>query len=108
MIDNEERGMIKWLPFASVVNPNELVNNIMKEKNKISKPILSEDELKEIENSILTSFECKNTIEIYYYKNGYIYKEEGIIKQIDIQKKLILLSNNIKITFNTIIKTNIN
>lgn len=94
-----ERGMIKWAAFASVIDPNFLVTKICDEKGKNEKPILSEDDYFEIESNVLSSFECKNTIEIHYYKNGYIYKE------IDKFNKTIILNNKKTIKFNCIIKT---
>ena len=37
-----DRGMIKWMPFNSVVSSKEIINSILKDKSKISMPILSE------------------------------------------------------------------
>lgn len=39
-----DRGMIKWMPFNSVVSSKEIINSILKNKSKISMPILSEEQ----------------------------------------------------------------
>ena len=39
-----DRGMIKWMPFNSVVSSKEIINSILKDKSKISMPILSEEQ----------------------------------------------------------------
>ena len=36
-----DRGMIKWMPFNSVVSSKEIINSILKNKSKISMPIWS-------------------------------------------------------------------
>ena len=68
----EERGMIKWAPFSSVVNADILINEIENEKSKIPKPIIEEDKYYEIENDILYSLNNNEYISIEYFKNGKI------------------------------------
>ena len=46
---NKDRGMIKWMPFNSLINSNEIVKSLIHEKSKITKPIISEEESKNIE-----------------------------------------------------------
>ena len=41
---NKDRGMIKWMPFNSVVSNKEILYSLIKEKEKITKPHISEDE----------------------------------------------------------------
>lgn len=41
---NKDRGMIKWMPFNSLMNGRTVVNNLINEKSKVKMPILSEDE----------------------------------------------------------------
>ena len=73
---NKDRGMIKWIPFNSVVSNKEVLMSIMKEKAKVN---------------------------ITYYKNGYTYEYNGTIKKIDSSNKLIYLTN-CRLLFNQIIK----
>lgn len=102
-MQDEDRGMIKWAPFASVVDPNYLVNNICEKKNKIEKPIFTEEILNEFEELIKYSLETKEIINIEYYKNGKIYKIKESVIKIDALSKNIYLTNNIKLHFNNIV-----
>lgn len=102
-----DRKMIKWLPFNSVISSKEVLSSILKEKQKISKPSLSEDEKMQIESTLIDAFYLEEEVIITYYKNGYTYKYKGIIKKIDSLNKLIYLTN-FNIFFNQIIKVVIN
>ena len=99
---NKDRGMIKWMPFNSVINTKEVLSSILKEKARKRKPIISDDEIKQLEKSIIDAFYMQTTISITYYKGGYTYKYTGKIKKIDSINKLIYL-NNLKLLFNQII-----
>lgn len=99
---NKDRGMIKWMPFNSVVSTKEVLSSILKEKEKRKKPIMSDDEIKQLEKSIIDAFYMQTTINITYYKGGYTYKYVGKIKKIDSSNKLIYLSN-LRLLFNQII-----
>ena len=100
---NKDRGMIKWMPFNSVVSNKEVLYSIMREKEKINKPIMSDDEKYGIEQAIIDAFYMQNKVNIIYYKNGYTYEYNGTIKKIDSSNKLIYLTN-FCILFNQIIK----
>lgn len=97
-----DRGMIKWQPFDSVISGKLIVDSINQEKKKINKPILSEEEILNIENKIIDAFYCKYEITINYYTNGYVKSIKGKIKKIDHVTKMIYL-NNITLLFNQII-----
>lgn len=100
---NKDRGMIKWMPFNSVVSNKEVLVSIMKEKAKVNKPIMSDDEKSIIEEAIIDAFYMQNKVNITYYKNGYTYEYNGTIKKIDSSNKLIYLTN-CRLLFNQIIK----
>lgn len=99
---NKDRGMIKWLPFNSLVSNKEVIYSLVHEKEKQTKPVLSSDEITKIENKIIDAYYMKTMVIITYFKGGYIYKEKGIIKKIDIVSKFVYL-NNLKLLFNQII-----
>lgn len=98
----EDRGMIKWQPFNSLINGNEVINSILKEKEKIKKPIISEEEKNEIEAKIIDAYFTQIIVNITYFKNGNLTKVEGRIKKIDQVYKLVYL-NELKLLFNQII-----
>lgn len=98
---NKDRGMIKWIPFNSLVSNKDVMKSLILEKNKISKPIISEEDSKTFEKLIIEAYYMHNKVLISYYKNGYIYETTSYIKKIDKVQKLIYLEN-IKLLFNQI------
>lgn len=99
-----DRGIIKWQPFNSVTPSSSIINKIIKEKQKINKPILSEEQFENIQNSLLEAYNNEIQTNIEYYKNGIILKESTIIKILDLSHNRIILNTNKIIYFNQIIK----
>lgn len=100
---NNDRGMIKWAPFNSLINNYQIINDLSIERAKIKKPIISEEEQKLLEEKIIEAFYCQNTIIITYYKDGYLLKSKTKIKKIDSIYKTIYLTNNLKLLFKQIL-----
>ena len=99
---NKDRGMIKWAPFNSLMNGTSIVNSLILEKSKITKPQISEEEQKILEEKIIESYYCHNKILITYYKDGYLFKIKSAIKKIDSTYKTIHLENKTKLLFKQI------
>ena len=89
-----DRGMKKWAPYKSLIEQDVYLNKMKKEKEKISKPIISSEEAENI-NEILTNYHGEE-LEVSYFRNNEILTEKIIIKTIDvINKKLILLNRRV-------------
>ena len=84
---NKDRGMIKWMPFNSVVASKDILYSLMKEKTKVTRPIMSDDEIKTIEDAIIDAYYTEQKVYITYFKNGYNYEYYGKIKKIDSSNK---------------------
>ena len=97
------REEIIWQPFNSLTPLIEVKQDLNKNKSKIAKPILSPDQIKEIEEKILDSYYSKEEVLITYYRGGYLYKISVYIKYIDKLKKQLVLSNGSIIYFKQII-----
>ena len=98
-----DRGMIKWAPFNSVVNSKEMTNELIKERQKVNIPELSDDNYHDIEDTIVKAYFTKAAVTITYFENGYLYTITDKIKKIDQIYKLIYL-NTKKLLFKQIIK----
>ncbi len=96
----------KWTPFNSIMDGKIIINQIIKENNKISKPVLSDDQLNTLNNNIIESYNNKSLININYYSNGNIFNIKGIINFIDINNKYLIIKTK-KIYFSQIINTEI-
>ncbi|HCV0717056.1 TPA: YolD-like family protein [Staphylococcus aureus] len=77
------RGMKKWLPMATIPEQYERLEQYIQDQNKIEKPLLSEDQIENI-NDTLASKMIDNTLaKIQYFANGYIKSVQGIIHKVD-------------------------
>lgn len=102
-----DRKMIKWQPFDSVMNSKKIVNELNFNKGKINIPILSEEQLLEIENNIIKAYECDLFIKIKYLKNGDVFLMNEKIKYIDKIKKRITFKNYSIVYFTQIINASL-
>ena len=103
-MNNFDRGIIKWQPFESLTSSKQIIQNLILEKSKIAKPILSEEEIMTIENTIIDAYYSSEELIISYFKDGFIKKINCKIKKIDRVYKMVYLTNNFKLFFNQIIK----
>ena len=99
---NKDRGIIKWQPFNSVISSQKVLESLILEKQKQTKPILSEEETMAIEEKIIEAYYAEEVVTISYYQNGYIKNIKGQIKKIDYIMKIIYL-NNLKLLFKQIL-----
>jgi hypothetical protein len=77
-----ERGMKKWRPFKSLPEYEEYYQQMIYERQKISKPLLSEDQQEEI-NAEMISLRKEDEVKISYYDDGFIRKTQGTIREIE-------------------------
>ncbi len=101
---NKDRGIIKWQPFESLAPNKKIIENILYEKNKRKKPVLSLEQQMEIEEKLIEAFYEQEEITLKIYKNGYIQTITAKILSIDYTYKKIILSNKDKILFKQIIE----
>lgn len=99
---SEDRGMMKWAPFYSVLSESE-INTTVENKEIYSKPDLSEEQIMELENIIIEAYNHKSLIELTIYDNKKFIKSQGIITKLDSIHKAIYLNKKM-IQFNNIIK----
>lgn len=97
------RKMIKWAPFASLKEQAIVLNKTKEEMKKIDKPELSEDQINEI-NLILTNYKGE-TLNITYYRDGYLLNISSIIKKIDVNNKKLVTPNQ-TIMFDELVSLN--
>ena len=101
---NKDRGIIKWLPFNSIVGEQELIEKTIKEKNKIKKPHLSQEQMEQNEQRIIEAFYEQEPVKIFYFQDGVIKETKTKIINIDSAYKKIYLKNQKTLLFLQIIK----
>lgn len=99
----QDRGYIKWAPFNSLFNDKKIINEINKDKEKILKPTLSNDQIEYLNEKIFDSYTNHYKINLYIYKNEKISKLTGFINNINLDNKTITF-NNSYIFFNQILR----
>ena len=87
-----DRGMKKWAPFSSLIEQATCLEEMKYQRNKIEKPILTDDQKEKIEY-VLQSYQKGQTVKIKFYNDGYLYVVETQIKRIDIENRLLILSD---------------
>ena len=103
-MNKTDRGVIKWTPFNSIVGQRQIIDNLIKKKNKISKPKLSQEQIEKNEQLLIEAFYEQIKINIDYFKEGFILSTCSEISYIDYTFKKIYLKNNKNLLFNQIIK----
>lgn len=90
------RTMIKWQPFASVPQQYEIINQHIKDQNKVDKPILDEQAKRDL-NDVLARklfYEPQGTIK--YWENGYYKSLECEINKFDSERNVLQVLNEQK------------
>ncbi|QDW97556.1 YolD-like family protein (plasmid) [Staphylococcus warneri] len=88
------RGKIKWMPFASLSDQYEQLEQYIQDQNKKDAPILTEDQLEMMNNTIQFKIYNNEPIHIEYWKQGYFYQHTAYIKEVDLFKQILVLSNH--------------
>ncbi|ARJ25932.1 3-oxoacyl-ACP synthase (plasmid) [Bacillus mycoides] len=101
------RGMVKWSPFSAMPEQFAGIREIIKEKNKVTRPILTDDEKELIENMLLCSLLSEEEILITYYEDGYLLSSYMTVVDIDPSNSAVMCTdafyNKIKLQFSNII-----
>lgn len=98
-----DRKMKKWQPFDSLTNSAKMKHELALKKQAATMPILSQDQLETINENIGNAYLNKILVRITYFSNNKILNVKSYIKKIDTINKKIILSDNLKISFNKLI-----
>ena len=101
MKKESQRGMKKWQPFNALEHYDEYLESIYHEKEKKEKPLLSEEQINEINYSL--NIYNHDEVKIHYYKQGEILQTIGIINKIDTSNQVLTINKH-KIFFSNLLK----
>lgn len=87
------RGMVKWTPFAAMPEQFAGIREIIKEKTKVERPTLTQDEQELIENMLLCSLLSEEEILITYYEDGHLLTSYMTVVDIDPLNKSIICTD---------------
>lgn len=96
----KDRGIIKWAPFDALVGFKTNIQDMIRGKNKQERPLLSEDQLSELNQTLHSIKRQEDICLISYYEAGQIKSITSKLMKIDaIQKEIILeYKFNLKVT----------
>lgn len=100
-----DRGMVKWAPYKSLPEQEDYLEKMEEEKNKVDKPLLSDDELIELDTK-LSTYNRGSPISIEYYDYGFIKTVDDYLDYIDTINKRIVLKNRMSIPVSNVLSLN--
>ncbi|HGG0318514.1 TPA: YolD-like family protein [Staphylococcus aureus] len=77
------RGMIKWAPFATLPEQFETIQQYIIDQNKITRPVLSDDQLAELNIRLHEALQYAQPVEVKFYNNGFVDPVRLTIYRID-------------------------
>ncbi|EYF97485.1 YolD-like family protein [Staphylococcus aureus] len=77
------RGMIKWAPFATLPEQFETIQQYIIDQNKITCPVLSDDQLAELNIRLHEALQYAQPVEVKFYNNGFVDSVRLTIYRID-------------------------
>ncbi|MCS5162000.1 YolD-like family protein [Staphylococcus aureus] len=77
------RGMIKWAPFATLPEQFETIQQYIIDQNKITRPVLSDDQLAELNIRLHEALQYAQPVEVKFYNNGFVDSARLTIYRID-------------------------
>lgn len=87
------RKMIKWKPFYSISGQENIVSDLQKKRNKISKPTLFPEIYENMNYTLKEKLKTNSNINIKYYKHGMIKYKKGYILKINEIYKYLTIEN---------------
>ncbi|HFU5050869.1 TPA: YolD-like family protein [Staphylococcus aureus] len=77
------RGMIKWAPFATLPEQFETIQQYIIDQNKITRPVLSDNQLGELNIRLHEALQYAQPVEVKFYNNGFVDSVHLTIYRID-------------------------
>ncbi|HDI7626611.1 YolD-like family protein [Staphylococcus aureus] len=77
------RGMIKWAAFATLPEQFETIQQYIIDQNKITRPVLSDDQLAELNIRLHEALQYAQPVEVKFYNNGFVDSVRLTIYRID-------------------------
>ncbi len=94
----------KWNPFNAVASGEYMINDVLKEKNKIQMPVLSDDQKLALQERMFEAFNNQEIIKVKYFKAGRFYIIEGKITNIDQNSHKMVINRDFSVFFSQIIE----
>lgn len=92
------RGIVKWAPFATLPEQFERLKQAEQTQNKQAQPVLSEDQLYELNYMLHLKLSTQTLGTLQYWSDGEIHTLKGYILSIHSQNRTLTMTNKQKTT----------
>lgn len=106
-MNDKERKASKYLPFDALKGLKEAINLEYSENQKREFPLLSEDQLLNIDEIIFECYSLNKPINISYFEDGDFNEYSGVIERIDYINRQIVLIPKRRFSINRIIDVDV-
>ena len=93
-----DRGIIKWAAFDALNGFNSMLKEMKYKLGKVDKPILSEDDFEQMNQTMKQAIIEDLEVVIKFYEDGYAKSTFGKIKKLDFNNKQIILTTRERIS----------
>ncbi|MCT2553868.1 YolD-like family protein [Staphylococcus aureus] len=102
------RDKVKWSPFKTVSDQYKLLDEYIEAQNKVDMPLLSDDQLQIINETVYYNSSNNILTELCYWDNGYIHSIQCYINKVDLLERVMVVTSKhrgtkIKISLNYIV-----
>lgn len=87
------RGIVKWQAFKTMPEQYEILNQYIEDQDKIDMPLLSDEQLQEINEKVTHKIKHHVIADVSYWKNGYILSIQCYINKVDEFGGTMLITN---------------
>ena len=88
-----DRKMMKWMPFHALLEQGDYINDLLNGRIKKEMPVLSVDQLEEMNYKLETAFVFQSEVLITYFDKGDFQTVNGILTRADHFKREIYLGD---------------
>lgn len=99
----KDRGIIKWAPFDSLAGLNDKIKDMIRNRLKRDRPVLSSDQLEYLDTTLEKAITSNLELNIHYYEDGFIKTLYGYVRKIDPIHRKLHLKNRIALNLDDII-----
>lgn len=87
------RDKIKWQAFKTLPEQYEILDQYKEDQNKIEMPLLSDEQLQEMNDKVNFIIHNKVITDLSYWKGGYIYSTQCYINKVDELQGVMIVIN---------------
>lgn len=89
----EGRRMIKWMPFKTMPQQYEILDDYIEDQNKIDMPILSDEQVQILNDKLNDKIQSNAQSTVEYWRNGYTFSIQGYIRKVDVLEGTLTITN---------------